>query len=274
MKIIFHEKCLEFGRSGHPESPERVKKAREFLKDRYDFIRPEPAVDEELELVHSPELIQRIKKLDFYNPDCPNYPDIYNYAKLAVGGAVLARSKEGFSLMRPPGHHAGKNFLGGFCYLNNLAVAVKHSGRKTLIIDFDVHHGNGTQDIFLGHDQVIYLSTHKTPLYPGTGLKSEDNCFNFPVKGVKGDEEYLEIFDQALKEADLKDIQQVAISAGFDTYKRDPLVSMNLSCDAYRMIGQRIRKLGLPTFSVLEGGYNGDELGRCIHEFLQGLSGG
>ncbi len=271
MKIIFHEKCLEFGRPGHPESSQRVARAKRYLQDRYDIIRPEAATEEEVGLVHTKRLIKVLKDLDFYNPDCPRYPDIYDYAMLAVGGAQLARSKEGFSLMRPPGHHAGKDFIGGFCYLNNLAVAVKWSGKKTLIVDFDVHHGNGTQDIFFKDDQVTYLSIHKTPLYPGTGKISEANCLNFPVKKIKGTDEYLQIFDQALQKVNLEGMEQVAVSAGFDTYEKDPLVSLNLSFEAFRLIGERIKDIGLPTFSVLEGGYSESDLGRCIQEYLQGL---
>jgi len=175
--------------------------------------------------------------------------------------------------MRPPGHHVGRDFLGGFCYFNNIAIAVKRSGKRTLILDIDAHHGNGTQDIFLGDPQVVYVSLHRSPLYPGTGLSSVQNCFNFPLPARCGDQVYLETLDRALDRA-LQDFQpeQVAISAGFDGYERDPLASLGLSIETYREIGARIAKLGLPVFAVLEGGYVPEALGPLIEALIRGLT--
>lgn len=272
MKIIFGPKCLEFKEPWHLESPERVQKAYEFLKDKYEFLEPGPATEEDLLKAHRPELIERVKRLDFYDPDCPRYPNIYEYAKLAAGAAILAAKEQAFSLMRPPGHHAGKNFVAGFCYFNNIAVAIKSSGKKILILDIDGHHGNGTQDIFLGDDQVVYISLHGSPLYPGTGLHSEANCLNFPLRFQCGDEVYLRTLNEALSRIDPKAFEQVAISAGFDTYEKDPLASLGLSSSCYYKIGERIAKLGLPVFAVLEGGYHAEDLGKNIHEFIKGLS--
>ena len=273
MKIIFDERCLEFNEPGHPESPERVRRAAEYLRERFDFVEPEPAREEDLLLVHTPGLIESVKNLTFYDWDCPRYPNIYEYALLAAGGAILAGEVGGFSLMRPPGHHVGRDFLGGFCYFNNIAIAVKRSGKRTLILDIDAHHGNGTQDIFLGDPQVVYVSLHRSPLYPGTGLSSVQNCFNFPLPARCGDQVYLETLDRALDRA-LQDFQpeQVAISAGFDGYERDPLASLGLSIETYREIGARIAKLGLPVFAVLEGGYVPEALGPLIEALIRGLT--
>lgn len=274
MKIIYDPRCLEFSTPGHPESPERLRQAHAFLKDRYEFIAPSPAHEEDLLQVHTPEHLEHLNRLEFFDPDCPKYPQIYDYARLSAGAAILASQTHGFSLMRPPGHHARRDRVAGFCYLNNIAVAVRASPKKTLIIDIDGHHGDGTQEIFLGDEQVLYLSLHSSPNYPGTGLRSEKNCYNYPLPFYCGDEQYLNTLDRALNEIDITGVEQIAISAGFDTYARDPLASLGLSSGCYRQIGKRIARLKLPTFAVLEGGYDVESLGRNIHEFLQGLRNG
>ena len=132
MKLIYSEKSLGFSEPGHEESPERLKSIVEYLKKkgRSEFVEPAPASDEDLLRAHAPELIERVKANDFFEPDTPNLPGIYDYALLACGAAIMAAESavEGtpaLSLARPPGHHAGKRTLGGFCYFNNMAVAVK-----------------------------------------------------------------------------------------------------------------------------------------------------
>ena len=177
--------------------------------------------------------------------------------------------------MRPPGHHAGKNgaALGastlGFCYFNNIAVAIRSSGLPTLIIDIDGHHGNGTQEIFLGDKQVTLVSLHRVGIYPGTGWESNLNCYNFPFHYYPGDEEYLKTLDKALTTIKTQDVQIIGISAGFDAHEGD-LSSLDLSNECYLKIGRRIRELKLPVFAVLEGGY-GRHVGPDIHNLIQGL---
>ena len=274
--IVFHPRCLEYGAPGHPESPERLQRALEFLRAQgvYRFREPEPASEEDLLRVHTPEHLERVKNREFYDPDSPRYENIYEYARLSAGGALLAMRERGFSLMRPPGHHAGPQRVAGFCYFNNLAVAVKASGKKTLIVDIDGHHGDGTQAIFLGDPSVVFLSLHSSPNYPGTGLHHEQNCLNYPLPFRCGEEVYLRTLEQALTAVDREGIEQLAISAGFDTYERDPLASLGLTTQSYRRLGQLLAELELPTFAVLEGGYDPEALGPNIHAFLQGLWGG
>lgn len=271
MKIVYTPKCLEYERPGHPESPQRVRSAAKYLQNKnYSFVEPEECSQDRLLMVHSPSLVTRIKFGDFFSLDSPPLENIFHYAKLAVGGAILASEIGGFSLMRPPGHHASKNKLGGFCYFNNIAVAVALSGKKTLIIDIDGHHGNGTQDIFAGSKQVKYISIHRRG-YPGTGKSSKKNYLNYLFSSGPGDESYLQVLDKLL---DLdEEFDQVAVSAGFDAYIHDPLASLNLSSDCYRRIGMRIRKFGLPVFAVLEGGYVSEMMGKNIHNFIQGITG-
>lgn len=271
MKIVFSEECLGFGKSGHPESPGRVRKASEFLREKgYSSVEPEPCVRDDLLQVHDESLVRKVEDGDFYNPDSPTYDGIYDYARLAVGGALKASEINGFSIMRPPGHHATTNKLGGFCYFNNIAVAVEKLGKRTLIVDIDRHHGNGTQDIFKGSGKTEYVSLHSVG-YPGTGMESSGNVHNHTFRSRTGDGTYLEALDGILGEVE-NDFELLAVSAGFDGYRKDPLSSyLELSTEGYRRIGERLSKLDLPAFCVLEGGYNAEDLGENIHSFLQGL---
>jgi acetoin utilization deacetylase AcuC-like enzyme len=275
-KIIFSEKCLGYG-SLHIESPERVRKAYEILKAKgYMFLEPEPASEEDILKVHDAEYVWNLKKGLVEDVDTPAYENIYEYARLAAGGAILAAKVNGFSLMRPPGHHAGKSgralgaYTRGFCYLNNIAIAVKHLDKPALILDIDGHHGNGTQEIFQGDENVTYISLHRYPHYPGTGSFSEGNCLNFPLEADCGENVYLETLARAIRKVDVSRFDVVAVSAGFDTYAGD-LASLGLTENAYREIGKIIKGLMKPTFFVLEGGYNGEIIGKAIHELLNGL---
>jgi acetoin utilization deacetylase AcuC-like enzyme len=279
MKIIFSEKCLEYSWPGHIESPERIKNTLQFLKEKYEFLEPKPASVEDLLKVHSREyvdLIQNARAGSYLDGDTPVPANIYEYARLSAGGAILAAKEKGFSLMRPPGHHAGRNgrALGavtlGFCYFNNIAIAVRSSDLPALILDIDGHHGNGTQEIFLGDPKVTYISLHRYPHYPGTGLRSQGNCLNFPLSYPAGDSLYLKTLDKALSQVDMKSIEVVGISAGFDAHQGD-LASLGLSAGCYREIGRKVGALGKPTFGVLEGGYISENISRDLHELIQGL---
>jgi len=275
-KIIFSEKCLGYG-SWHIENPERVKKAYEILKDKgYEFLTPEPASEEDLLRVHDSDYVWSLKKGLVEDVDTPAYDNIYEYARLSAGAAILAAKVNGFSLMRPPGHHAGRNgaalgaYTRGFCYLNNIAIAVKHMDKPTLILDIDGHHGNGTQEIFYRDEKVTYVSLHRHPHYPGTGYNSDVNVLNFPLAGDCGDGVYLQTLDDALRKVNMNRIEVVAVSAGFDTHAGD-LASLGLTEKGYRGIGKRIAKLDKPTFFVLEGGYSGENIGKDIDQLLKGM---
>jgi acetoin utilization deacetylase AcuC-like enzyme len=265
---------LEYG-SWHIESPQRVKKAYEILKERgYEFITPEPAREEDLFKVHDPEYIELLKRGAIEDPDTPAYENVYEYARLSAGAAILAAKIQGFSLMRPPGHHAGRYgialgaYTKGFCYINNVAVAVKYLDKPTLVLDIDGHHGNGTQEIFQGDPKVVYVSLHRHPHYPGTGYYSEANCLNFPLPADCGEEVYLKILQEALKKVDMQKIEVIAVSAGFDAYVGD-LASLGLTERTYCEIGRMIAALNKPTFFVLEGGYKGENVGKAIDEILK-----
>lgn len=279
MKIVFSEKCMEYSQAGHPESPKRVESSYEYLRDKFEFVPPSQIEEADVLLVHSQALLDSVKTGRFYDADSPSYPDIFSYAMLSAGAAVTASeiALEGdaaMSLMRPPGHHVGRDFLGGFCYFNNVAIAVAKALQqvgKGAIIDFDCHHGNGTQDVFLGEPNVLYVSLHQSPLYPGTGLTSEGNCLNFPVPAGTDEPVYMKTFMTAIKAIHRFAPDLIAVSAGFDTYKGDPLAGLRLEKATYEKIGKAICELGKPVFAVLEGGYS-DDLPECIYSFLKGLN--
>ena len=278
MKIIFSPKCLEYSKPNQPENPERVEKAWSFLKNRYEFIEPRPATKEDLLKVHSKVYIENFEKGNFKGDiESPTYPNIYEYARLSAGAAIIAAKENGFSLMRPPGHHAGINGKTtdasslGFCYFNNMAIAVRSLGLPALIIDIDDHHGNGTQEIFLGDRKVTFISLHRRGIYPGTGYKSKENCYNYPLPTSTDDKLYVQVLGEALKKIDLSKIKIVGISAGFDTYEQDQLTPMKLTMNAYFEIGKLVKSLCLPVFAVLEGGY-GSHLGMAIHNLIKGLN--
>ena len=279
MKIVFSEKCLEYDWPGHIERPERVRKAVDLLRERYAFLEPQPASQEDLLGVHSKEYVDFIKNAkagSYLDGDTPAPNKIYDYALLSAGGAILAAKENAFSFMRPPGHHAGINgrAMGastlGFCYFNNIALAIKKLDVPTLILDIDGHHGNGTQEIFQGNDKIAFISLHRHPTYPGTGLISQGNCLNFPLPYSSGDSLYLKTLKQALNQIELENIEVVAISAGFDAHEAD-LASLGLTSECYNEIGKMVGALKKPVFGVLEGGYIGEYVGKDAHRLITGI---
>ena len=274
-KVVYSEKCLGYG-TWHIEGPQRVKTAHDILKSKgYEFLEPTPATEEDLLTVHDAEYLFNVKKGLVEDSDTPAYDNIYKFARLSVGGALLASKVNGFSLMRPPGHHVGRYgaalgvYTRGFCYINNIAIAVKRLGRRTLILDIDGHHGNGTQEIFQGYEKVAYVSVHQSPNYPGTGSFTEGNCINFALPVNCGGKRYLEALDKALRSVDVGLFEVVAVSCGFDTHLGD-LASLGLIDQDYFEIGKRVARLCKPAFFVLEGGYVGEKVGLDIDSFLRG----
>jgi acetoin utilization deacetylase AcuC-like enzyme len=286
MKIVFSRKCLEYRAERHPESPERILYIYEFLrKNGLEFVEPEPCEDEDLLKVHSKSYIERVKRGEIFDFDTPNLPNIYEYAKLSAGSAIQAMEislsgEKAFSLMRPPGHHAGKNGIAlnasslGFCYFNNIAIATAKAldfCEKAAIIDVDYHHGNGTQEIFLGSKRVLYTSLHAFPAYPGSGEKSEENCLNYPLWHEVSREEYLNVLRKACEKVKSFKPNLIGVSFGADTYKNDPVGGLNLEKEDYFEIGKIIADLGKPTFAVMEGGYSLKDLPECVYKFIKGM---
>ena len=280
MKISFSKECLEYYSLSHLECPLRVSAPYKYLKEKgYEFREPSICNKEDILLAHSRKLFEEIKTGDFFDADTPALPNIFHYACLAVGSAIEAallslKGENTFSLMRPPGHHATRNNLGGFCYFNNIAIAVMRAKKivdKIAIVDLDCHHGNGTQDIFLEEKSIIYVSLHQSPLYPGTGIGSEANCFNYPLSAYTDSASYINTLKKALENVVKFNPDLIAVSMGFDTYKLDPIANLSLEIDTYNQIGKLLSDLRKPLFSILEGGYNCQGLPECIEQFLIGI---
>lgn len=274
MKIFFSPSCL-YPSPNHPENPERVKTIVEFLKEKgFSFSLPNLLPESMLYDAHTREHVEKVKKGLFIDFETPNLPNIFYHALLSASSSVKAAKKCDtgfcFSLMRPPGHHAGKNFLGGFCYFNNIAIAVSQvleQYSKIVIIDFDAHHGNGTEDIFFGNEKVFYFSIHQFPGYPGTGKESRKNIFNFPIPPGRKREHYIKTFKSLIEKVRRIKPDLIAISAGFDVHRDDPLTHMSLLEEDFALIGKEIVNLETPMFGVLEGGY-GPKLSYSVYNFI------
>jgi acetoin utilization deacetylase AcuC-like enzyme len=287
MNVITDERCTGYSRLGHPERPARISKTLERLKAQAElpiaWAAPLPVEDEQILRAHSKEHLAHVKSpaADF-DGDTPAYPGIFEHAQRSAGAALhalkIARGGESvFSLMRPPGHHATRDRAMGFCFLNSIAIAVLEAlamgVANVAVYDFDVHHGNGTEAILLDHPHAAFFSIHQHPCYPGTGTRNVGrNCFNYPVPPQTPRDEYRKVLSKALD--DLKKFKPdlVAVSAGFDAYAKDPLAQETLEAEDYYWLGESIRKLGVPSFSLLEGGYS-TSLPELILAYLKGLDG-
>ncbi len=281
-RVFSNLSTLGYHTPGHPESPARVEKSHERLKAAGHRVETpsQPAEPGDVSLVHDAGHLKHVASGGYPDRDTPHYPGIDAIALTSLSGALAAASaaaagEPAFSLMRPPGHHAGKNRVSGFCYLNNIVVATAKllkdkKASRVAILDIDVHHGDGSEELCTGKSDILFCSLHQFPLYPGTGEKSHDNCINFPLPPGTGEKEFLLKAEEGLgRLLDFKpDI--LAVSAGFDTYKEDPIAQLKLDKPSYRALGRLIAGTGLRRFAVLEGGYS-DELPALIERFLDGF---
>jgi acetoin utilization deacetylase AcuC-like enzyme len=284
MKIITDESCIGYSTPGHPEKPARISRTLEKLRSQTElsitWAKPGFVSEESILRAHSAEHLARLNQPQDFDADTPFHPNIADYARASVGAAIdalkAARAGETvFSLMRPPGHHATRHTAMGFCYLNNIAIAALEAlatgTRRIAVFDFDVHHGNGTEDILLNRDGATFFSIHQFPCYPGTGSKNVGaNCFNYPVAPSLPCVEYRRVFSAAFDELKKFKPEIIAVSAGFDAYARDPLAEETLQAEDFYWLGQTIRALEIPAFSLLEGGYSKD-LPELIFAYLNGL---
>jgi acetoin utilization deacetylase AcuC-like enzyme len=303
---IAHPACLDHQTPfGHPERPDRIRAIERALeKERFTSLIREQAPMAEMDslvLAHPEDHILRLRDISpreglvRIDEDTTMSPGTYEAALRGAGGAVLAvdevmtgKVRNAFVAMRPPGHHAERVRAMGFCFFNNAAIAARHAQKKhgaerVAIFDWDVHHGNGTQDIFWSDETVLYCSTHEAPLYPGTGALSETGdhgtIVNAPLNVGDGSEAFREAVDTVIApRIDQFAPDLIIISAGFDAHWRDPLASLNLTESDFAWATQKLmdladRHCGQRIVSVLEGGYDLEGLAKSTAFHLDALMG-
>ena len=306
--VYSHSACLskENG-EGHPERKERLESILEAIQrideipidlkeapiaqySDINLVHPKPYLDEIFSMIPSEGLVGVEKEPYADTLLCPNSKEAI---LRACGSGISAskdlmngNSKRIFCAVRPPGHHAETSRVNGFCFINNAAVAARfmqfhYNIKKIAIIDFDVHHGNGTQEIFYEDEMVLYGSIHQHPLFPGTGLESETgvgNIFNAPIDSGTTSEVFLKTFkEKILVNVDLFEPEVIIISAGFDAHQRDPLAAINLNSEDYFSMTQDIIEIAKRhsegrVISFLEGGYDLVALSESIQSHFKGLS--
>jgi acetoin utilization deacetylase AcuC-like enzyme len=276
---------VNYFKAGHPERPMRIKATTGLLKSQkelpIEWLVPTKVTDEQILRAHDVQMLARLKIPQDFDGDTPYYDGIEDYACASVAAAIdamkLARAGETvFSLMRPPGHHATRRQSMGFCYLGNMAIAMLEalaSGTKRVaVFDFDVHHGNGTEDILRNREGTAFFSVHQFPCYPGTGQKNVgNNCFNYPVLPSAPREEWRAVLSRAMNDIKNFSPQIIGVSAGFDAYAQDPLADGTLLAEDFHWLGQELRAMKIPFFSLLEGGYS-DDLPELIFAYLKGIN--
>lgn len=306
--IVTHPAYLEHDMgSQHPESPERLRAILDHLNStgtmgKLMMIEPRKASHEWITRIHDVAYVERVERLApssgyaSLDPDTSMSPGSLNAAYLAVGGAMAAvdavmdrQVDSVFCAVRPPGHHAEANRAMGFCLFNNVAIAARyiqqrHGLNRVLIVDWDVHHGNGTQHSFEDDPSVLFFSTHQYPYYPGTGAEHESGIgagegytINVPMSGGQGDEAYEDIFQRVLvPAAEAFRPEFVLISAGFDAHRDDPLASMELTEHGYAVLTRIVAGIANTyasgrIVSSLEGGYHLPALAASVEKHISTL---
>jgi acetoin utilization deacetylase AcuC-like enzyme len=280
MKVLFHKIFFEHNIDSDAEGAYRIM--------GFSDAEEAPDFDGEpyLNLVHSERYINYIREAcehGDYVAEVVLNPVSYEAACLAVGTTIMASEQGDFAVVRPPGHHAGREKAAGFCFFNNIAIATQklvNEGNKVFIFDIDGHHGDGTQSIFYDTDRVLYCSIHQHFAYPFTGFPEETGTgagvgfnFNFPLISGSGDKEFLIAVDKAINVGRKFHPDFVGVSAGFDAYFKDKLLGLQVTQRAYYECAFRLRRAFPNIFAVLEGGYH-DDIRKCVTSFIEGIDKG
>jgi acetoin utilization deacetylase AcuC-like enzyme len=303
--FLYHPRYLDHETGSHPERKERLLAIVELLKsgglyDGLEHVKPRPATSDEICMVHEPEYNDYLAGYGggYLDMDTVFSPQTYEVALCAAGGcletlkAVVETGMPGFAAIRPPGHHAFPDRGSGFCVFNNVAVSARYAQReqgleRVLIFDWDVHHGNGTENIFYGDPSVLYCSMHQWPFYPGTGSaqdtgdgKGEGYTVNLPMSAGSGDADYLFAFDSLFAPiVEQFKPELVLVSAGYDCHRDDIIGGMRLSAGYFAAITQKLLDLakknaGGRVLALLEGGYGLEGLSRGVYNTLDAMAGG
>lgn len=304
IQFFTHDECLDHNPgAGHPENPRRLSAilnalAATSINQSLVLAEAPLGVDAQVLLAHDATHLENVKATSpsegeaSLDADTRMSPGSLNAALRAVGAACAGvdmlmeeTTTNVFCATRPPGHHATPQHAMGFCLFNQIAIAAIHARQtydldRILIMDFDVHHGNGTQDIISGREGIFFISSHQSPLYPGTGHEAENiehNIMNVPLHGGTGHEMYLDAFQEKIIPAidDYKP-QLLLVSAGFDAHAQDPLAGLAFTDETYRWLGSTLKGMANThcdgkLLSVLEGGYNLEVLPGSVFAYLEGI---